>query len=381
MNEDFQRAREAAGLGQYSRARRLFERAATAGVAQAFTDLALISLNGLVDPPDYKQAHAGFTQAASRGDAEAHYWLALLTAADSPDALQSELFRQHFIAALQGRFSGALRAFASLASRYAEHYGLASAALALCAAQKDPFVSYLLQYARGQNGLPESLAWLQLEAAPVTPSARQIESVLQQALPESQPTPLGPHLQLFDSVLSGFECLYLRLLSTPGMQPAMVIDPKTGERFRSDLRTNSSNVIGPDRADLAVRLMERRIADLLKQDLSKAEPLGVLRYAVGEEYKPHRDYLHDPKELYADRPGQRLRTAFVYLNDVDLGGETEFLHWNKRVEAKTGRLVSFANTRADGSVEPDSVHAGLPVHAGEKWLATLWFRERSLRTW
>ena len=39
---------------------------------------------------------------------------------------------------------------------------------------------------------------------------------------------------------------------------------------------------------------------------------------------------------------ENMARAFVfsiYLNDVDEGGETEFLHFSKRVKPKTGRIV------------------------------------------
>ena len=44
-----------------------------------------------------------------------------------------------------------------------------------------------------------------------------------------------------------------------------------------------------------------------------------------------------------------------------------------------GRAVVFDNLLADGRPDPESLHAGLPVARGEKWLATLWLRERRYR--
>jgi prolyl 4-hydroxylase len=45
-----------------------------------------------------------------------------------------------------------------------------------------------------------------------------------------------------------------------------------------------------------------------------------------------------------------------------------------------GRAVVFDNMTYDdaspqGRPDPDSLHAGMPVEAGEKWLATLWIRQ------
>ena len=55
----------------------------------------------------------------------------------------------------------------------------------------------------------------------------------------------------------------------------------------------------------------------------------------------------------------------VYLNDVKEGGETEFLHFSKRVKPKAGRIVIW----------PASfpyLHRGNPPLSGEKYLLTSW---------
>ena len=55
----------------------------------------------------------------------------------------------------------------------------------------------------------------------------------------------------------------------------------------------------------------------------------------------------------------------IYLNDVEDGGETEFLHFSKRVKPKTGRIVIW----------PASfpyVHRGNPPLSGEKYILTSW---------
>ena len=115
--------------------------------------------------------------------------------------------------------------------------------------------------------------------------------------------------------------------------------------------------------------------------LAHCEPLTLLRYQTGEEYRPHRDYLPPARLATADgiRGGQRRFTAFVYLNPVESGGETDFPGLGIRIAPKQGRAVFFRNTDADGSPDPRTLHAGTPVIAGEKWLATLWIRERAIR--
>lgn len=61
----------------------------------------------------------------------------------------------------------------------------------------------------------------------------------------------------------------------------------------------------------------------------------------------------------------RLLTWLVYLNDVEEGGETEFLYQHKRLKPKQGTLViwpaSFTHT-----------HRGNPPLSNEKYIVTGW---------
>lgn len=61
----------------------------------------------------------------------------------------------------------------------------------------------------------------------------------------------------------------------------------------------------------------------------------------------------------------RLGTYILFLNDVEEGGETEFLYLSKRIPAKQGTLIIF----------PSSfpwAHRGNPPLSGEKYIMTGW---------
>jgi len=62
---------------------------------------------------------------------------------------------------------------------------------------------------------------------------------------------------------------------------------------------------------------------------------------------------------------RRVATFILYLNDVDEGGETEFLYYPKRVKAKTGRFIlwpaGFTHT-----------HRGNPPISNTKYIVTGW---------
>jgi len=70
---------------------------------------------------------------------------------------------------------------------------------------------------------------------------------------------------------------------------------------------------------------------------------------------------HSPMQMDSNR-------AFVfsiYLNDVEEGGETEFLHFSKRVKPTTGRIVIWP------AAFP-YVHRGNPPLSGKKYMLTSW---------
>lgn len=61
----------------------------------------------------------------------------------------------------------------------------------------------------------------------------------------------------------------------------------------------------------------------------------------------------------------RLITFMIYLNDVDTGGETEFLYYHKRIVPKAGRLLIWP------SGFPHT-HRGNPPLTGAKYIITGW---------
>ena len=75
--------------------------------------------------------------------------------------------------------------------------------------------------------------------------------------------------------------------------------------------------------------------------------------------------------------GQRIATVLVYLNTPNAGGETVFADIQLEVVPHTGHAVHFAFPAAN---EIDrTLHSGAPVIQGEKWVATVWFRDSPQR--
>jgi 2OG-Fe(II) oxygenase superfamily len=92
-------------------------------------------------------------------------------------------------------------------------------------------------------------------------------------------------------------------------------------------------------------------------------------------YKPHKDYMdlddEDEKQL-----GNRILTVFLYLSDVDEGGQTSFTALNLTVSPKLGRVLIWPNVLNDDPTEIELLteHESLPVVKGTKYGANVWFR-------
>lgn len=155
--------------------------------------------------------------------------------------------------------------------------------------------------------------------------------------------------------------------------------PSTLSDYNGDatFRTSETCDFGP--TDAVAAEVSRRIAEFIGLDPAHGEPLQGQRYAVGQEFKQHTDYF-EPRGAdfakFCSVAGQRTWTAMVYLNEPDAGGATRFKAIDKIVQPETGKLLIWNNLRADGSPNPSTIHHGMKVRAGTKYVLTQWYRER-----
>jgi hypothetical protein len=126
---------------------------------------------------------------------------------------------------------------------------------------------------------------------------------------------------------------------------------------------------------------ERQVAATTGQRLIHAEPLVILRYQPGEQFKWHCDFIsstHQQAQEELKMFGQRVYTSISYLNDNFTGGETEFKFWQRQIKPQQGMVLSFANITPLGQVDKNSTHRGCPVLSGTKFVATSWYRSQRL---
>ena len=177
-----------------------------------------------------------------------------------------------------------------------------------------------------------------------------------------------PNLRIVRELMTRRECAYLIHTAEPLFRPSMVYNDQ-GVEVRDTLRTSDGAGFFWLAEDPAIHALNRRIARATGTSYDQGEPLQVLRYVPGQEYRPHFDFLQG-----ADNP--RPWTALTYLNEDYEGGATRFVKTGQEVRGGTGDLLIFANSNERGLRDPLAEHAGMPVTAGTKYLATRWIRER-----
>jgi prolyl 4-hydroxylase len=174
-------------------------------------------------------------------------------------------------------------------------------------------------------------------------------------------------------------CKYLIERSAPRLKRAQVFDALSGSLKVDTMRTNSSAAYSVIDTDVIMQLIRARIARAAGVAFDALEPMEVLHYKGGESYRQHIDFFHPSRAGYADEMrirGQRVKTCLVYLNAGYEGGETEFPRLGIKFRGEVGEALVFTNVRADGAGDMNTLHTGLPVTRGEKWLLSQWIRDK-----
>jgi len=169
-------------------------------------------------------------------------------------------------------------------------------------------------------------------------------------------------------------------LAAPLVQRSKIIDARTGEARADPMRNSSHVTLGPRQHDHVLEALERCISSVSGLPVLNGEFLQILRYRLGEEFRPHVDYFNESAaaayQSLADG-GQRAQTVLMYLNDDYQGGSTRFPVLRIEIKGRRGDMLHFHNLKQDGQGHKDSLHAGIPVAAGEKWLLSQWIRSET----
>ena len=131
-----------------------------------------------------------------------------------------------------------------------------------------------------------------------------------------------------------------------------------------------------DDDDLIIQNISQRIAARTNTRLNLQEQLQVVKYDPNGFYKPHFDACDSVSQDFCERMdrgmGPRYITFIMYLNDEFEGGETFFPNINKKIIPEMGKAAIFYSVNKDCMLLQKSLHGGLPVQNGQKWIANKW---------
>jgi len=181
-----------------------------------------------------------------------------------------------------------------------------------------------------------------------------------------------------------------------------------GEGNVNSQRTSENGFDISSPTAIAVKRRAFELARLDGYDERLADGIQILRYKEQQAYVPHKDYFElrtSDDHNWDPRTGgsNRFATVFLYLSDVEEGGQTVFPRipgsnstaplpreasilaagtWEQQmteacyskfsVTPRLGDALLFYSQQPDGSLDPLSLHGGCPVLSGTKWAANVW---------
>jgi len=224
---------------------------------------------------------------------------------------------------------------------------------------------------------------------------------------------MAPRAFAIDNFISDQEIEEILERNTPSISPSEV----GYEGTKDNSQRNSSTAW--DHGSSVATAIQKRAFQLagIDYDPNMADALQVLRYKETEWYKAHLDSFdntgYDAWNPAVENGTNRFATVFIYLSDVEEGGNTVFplstthqgyngemlVHdgtvkspgyiavkdniWvcnssstALRSQTTKGHVVLFYSQGPDSSIDPYSLHGGCPPVKGVKWSANVWLWNR-----
>jgi len=153
-------------------------------------------------------------------------------------------------------------------------------------------------------------------------------------------------------------------LQTDGSYDSVVSTSRTSENAWCSHQKKCRSQEVPNR-------IHERIATVTGIKANHSEDFQILKYEPGQFYRRHHDYI----ELQTDRQcGPRVLTFFLYLNDVEEGGATNFPLLDIAVKPKRGQAVLWPSVLNYDPKEKDfrTDHEAQDVIKGIKFGANAW---------
>lgn len=173
--------------------------------------------------------------------------------------------------------------------------------------------------------------------------------------------------------ISDDECDKLIELSKNRFIDSTIYDIKSDKVDK--LSRSSKNVYFKRGENELIRKLEDRVCSMFNLDKNQLEPLQIVKYDKGNEYRYHYDYFDEKSDQSSN---QRIYSILIYLNTLNKqdGGCTHFPIYKKRIRPEKGKMVYWEN-KQDNELNKQSLHCGEPIKTDTtKYILTIWTRER-----
>jgi len=182
--------------------------------------------------------------------------------------------------------------------------------------------------------------------------------------------------KIYENFITDKQCEYILKKAENIYEVSCIGHGRTSDEPLVDLNIRTSYVAWLPKDDKVIKNIILKVCKLTKMNFKNVEELQVVKYEKGGFYKTHYDDSISKKN---ENRTYRVFTFLMYLNDDYTGGETKFPKINFTVQPKKNSAVFFHNL--DNSklyFNEYSLHGGLPVKEGTKYVANIWIRDSEL---
>tara|TARA_R110000803_G_scaffold63291_1_gene123905 strand:- start:12 stop:611 length:600 start_codon:yes stop_codon:yes gene_type:complete len=180
------------------------------------------------------------------------------------------------------------------------------------------------------------------------------------------------HIGIFESALEDVYCNEIIDIFDKHLPFAKNRQQEGSESLqKSDLSLGGLQILKPHQIDHLYNIINQALLPLYMEKYYGVKEQDYLLPLIIQDYKlqktsPSEGY-HIWHSEWSPIPDQihRFLAWTLYLNDVEDGGETEFLHQNKRISPKKGTVCFFPAYFTH-------IHRGNPPLSGDKYIATGW---------
>lgn len=177
-------------------------------------------------------------------------------------------------------------------------------------------------------------------------------------------------LYAIENFLNEEECRKIINLLTSKLRPSELTTAEADKSYRTSRTCDLGQLNDPFMANI-----DSRICKMIGIDSSYSEVFQGQYYEVGQQFKAHTDFFEKHEmATFGGKMGQRTYTFMIYLNDVEEGGETNFVNVKESIKPQRGMAVIWNSLYPNGATNSHSTHHGMPVIKGYKAIITKWFR-------